>query len=99
MSLILLGHLTYKDMAAYQTYMELAGPIFMDHGVGVLINEPEPQFQTHPGGFDKVIGLEFRDRDHMKSFFAREDYAEAAVHRDKGADIQTMLVRRFQMPT
>ena len=48
---------------------------------------------------DKVVLLEFKDRDHFKHFFSQADYIEAAKVRDAASSISATVFERFEMPT
>jgi len=95
MSIFVFASAEYSDQEAYNRYVELSTPIFIREGVKVLGNDEDARFLGIPG--DKAVLLEFRDMDHVKTFFALPDYQEAAKHRDAGATMRTVTFRR--MPT
>jgi len=95
MSLLLFVTAEFHNKSEYDRYVELSTPIFLREGVNVIGNDEDAKFFDLPG--DKAVLLEFRDKDHMKHFFALPDYQEAAKHRDAGATMRMVRFRR--MPT
>ena len=94
MSIFLFNLIDIHDREEYDKYAALAGPIFMREGINILGNDEAPSFMNDLSA-DKVVLLEFRDRDHMKAFLALPDYVEAAKHRDAGTTMRIAIFRRF----
>jgi len=40
--------------------------------------------------------LEFRDKEHMKDFFALPDYIKAGIDRDASTTMKTIKFKRFK---
>lgn len=93
MSVFLFVTAEFHNKAEYDRYIELSTPIFIREGVKVLGNDESASFFDLPG--DKVVLLEFRDKAHVKQFFALPDYQAAAKHRDAGATMRMVRFRRF----
>ena len=95
MSTFVLAHFIIHDQAGYDRYVELATPIFMREGVKILANDTAPVAMTPNMKADKVVLLEFRDDAHYAQFFALEDYAAAAKHRNAASTLSAVKFERF----
>ena len=93
MSVFVFATAEYHDKLEYDRYVALSTPIFMREGVNVIGNDEGAKFFDLPG--DKAVLLEFRDKEHMKNFFALPDYEAAAKHRDAGATMRMVQFRRM----
>lgn len=97
MAIYLMSLIDIHDRVEYDKYAALAGPIFMREGVRVLGNDEAPSFMGDVQA-DKAVLLEFRDKAHLKAFFALSDYAEAAKHRDAGTTMRVTRFNKFEIP-
>ncbi len=97
MSILLFVTAEFHDKSEYDKYVELSTPIFLREGVNVIGNDESAKFFDLPG--DKAVLLEFRDKEHMKHFFALPDYQLAAKHRDAGATMRMVRFRRMPKAT
>ena len=98
MSTILVTLITFTDREEYAHYARMAGELFMREGVGIIVNDEEPDVVAGKIEADKVVVLEFRDDAHMNAVLGSDDYKAALVHREKAIRIRTLKVRRFPMP-
>ena len=87
------------DRRGYEHYVTTATPIFMREKVIVHASDNAPQALSPDMKADKVVLLEFKDRDHFKHFFSQADYIEAAKVRDAASSISATVFERFEMPT
>jgi len=87
------------DRPGYEHYVTTATPIFMREKVIVHASDNAPQALSPDMKADKVVLLEFKDRDHFKHFFSQADYIEAAKVRDAASSISATVFERFEMPT
>ncbi len=95
MTQFVLAFFTIHDRASYDRYAELATPIFIREGVKALANDEAPQVITPGIEADKVVLLEFRDKDHLRDFFALPDYIEATKFRDAATTMNVIQFERF----
>ena len=98
MSTIVVSLLTFTDRAEYDAHAAMAGQIFMREGVGIIVNDENPEVVAGELTVDKVVVLEFRDDDHMNAVLGSDDYKAAMVHREKAITLRSVRTRRFPMP-
>ena len=95
MSQFIYAQMEIHDRERYNLYMNAAKPIFIREGVKVHAADDAPRPSSADEQVDKVVLLEFRDKAHMKDFFALPDYVKAGIDRDAATTMKTMMFERF----
>lgn len=98
MSTIIVSFIEFTDRDHYATYASMAAKIFMREGVKVIVNDEDPTVVAGADPVEKVVVLEFRDDEHMKTVLGSDDYREAMVVRDQAIRLRSAKVQRFEMP-
>lgn len=96
MSHFIYAQMQIHDRERYALYMNAATPIFIREGVKVHAADDAPRPSSPEVKVDKVVLLEFRDKAHMKDFFALPDYIKAGIDRDASTTMNTMVFERFK---
>lgn len=96
MSQFIYAQMEIHDRKRYNLYMNAATPIFIREGVKVHAADDAPRPNSADVKVDKVVLLEFRDKAHMKDFFALPDYIKAGIDRDASTTMKTMVFERFK---
>ena len=99
MSTIIVSFLNFIDRDHYATYAAMAGKILMQGGVNIIVNDENPTVVAGDDSVDKVVVLEFRDDDHMKTVLGSDEYKAAMVFREKAIKMHSVKVDRFKMPS
>lgn len=86
-----LGFLRFKDADRYHTYSRALAPLLQAHGARLLAGDNHPLALAGPP-CDRVVLLEFADRDAALRLFESPEYARIAQDRDAGAHVQLQLV-------
>jgi uncharacterized protein (DUF1330 family) len=99
MSHYLCAMFNVHDWDLYNRYAERSAPIFIREGVKVLAADNNPRIDSVDNvSADRVVLLEFRDKNHMKHFFSLEDYQEVAKDRLNSSTGTVMNFEPFQIP-
>jgi uncharacterized protein (DUF1330 family) len=95
MAVYSIGLLKFKDIAAYRKYQAAFPAVFGKFKGKVVVADEAPVTQGDLS-FDKVVVLEFPDAAEAQRFATSPEYRAISVDRDKGADVQVLLVKGFE---
>jgi uncharacterized protein (DUF1330 family) len=93
MTVYIIAQLTFTHREHYDRYQARFADVFRKFKGNVLVADERPVVLEGPFERDKVVVLEFPDRDAAMQFQESSDYAEIAVERKAGADAVVVMVR------
>jgi uncharacterized protein (DUF1330 family) len=93
MTVYIIAQLKFTHRERYDRYQARFADVFPKFKGRVLVADERPQVLEGPFERDKVVVLEFPDRDAAMEFQESPEYAEIAVDRKAGADAVVVMVR------
>jgi uncharacterized protein (DUF1330 family) len=93
MSVYIIAQLKFTERALYERYQARFFEVFNKFKGRLLVADERPQVLEGPFERDKVVVLEFPDRQAAMEFQESTDYAEIAADRKAGADAVVVMVR------
>ena len=95
MTVYIIAQLKFTHRDIYDLYQARFADVFRKFKGRLLVAEEKPLVLEGAFERDKVVVLEFPDRDAAMEFQDSPEYAEIAVDRKAGADAVVVMVRGF----
>ena len=95
MTVYIIAQLKFTHRDIYDRYQARFADVFRKFKGKLLVAEEKPLVLEGAFARDKVVVLEFPDKDAAMEFQESPDYAEIAVDRKAGADAVVVMVRGF----
>ncbi len=92
---MIIAQLKFTDEARYRRYQNAFAPVFAKFNGRLVAAEEEAQVLEGDWPNDKVVILEFPDRDSAMTFQTSPEYQEIASDRVGGADATVLMVRSY----
>ena len=93
MSVYIIAQLKFTQRELYDRYQARFLDVFRKFKGRLLVADERPQVLEGPFERDKVVVLEFPDKQAAMEFQQSADYAEIAADRKAGADAVVLMVR------
>ena len=93
MSVYVVAQLRFKDEALYRRYQARFAVVFAGSGGRLLAADEAPSVLEGTWAQDKVVIMQFADRDLAQAFLASPAYQEISRDRRAGAETTALLVR------
>jgi uncharacterized protein (DUF1330 family) len=88
-----IAQLSIHNRDSYDRYAARFMPILLAHGGKLLAAEESPQTIEGQYERDKVVLMEFPDKDSFRAWAGSPEYQEISKDRRAGADTVTVLIR------
>jgi uncharacterized protein (DUF1330 family) len=93
-----IAQLTIHDRERYDRYANAFMPILHQYGGRLLAADEKPVRVEGEWDREKLVLMEFPDRDAFQTWSSSPEYREIASDRIAGADTVTILVRGLRLP-
>ncbi len=92
MAIYTIAQLAIHDRDRYQRYISAFLPVLTQYGGRVLAADDNPEVIDGPWHGDRVVLLEFPDRDSYVAWATSAEYQHIATDRTASADMVALLV-------
>ena len=98
MTVYAIAQLTIHDRQRYDRYADAFMPILRQYGGRLLAADEKPVRVEGEWDRQKLVLMEFPDREAFQTWVDSPEYREIAKDRLAGADTVTVLVRGLRLP-
>lgn len=98
MTVYAIAQLNIHDRESYDRYAGQFMPVITQYGGKLLAADEKPTPVEGTLDRQKVVIMEFPDKDAFFAFSGSPEYTEIAKHRHAGAETVTVLVRGLRLP-
>ncbi|QRF56487.1 DUF1330 domain-containing protein [Variovorax paradoxus] len=94
----IIAQLAFTDLEAYRRYQRAFPAVFARFDAQLLVADEAPEILEGEWPRDKVVVMQFEDKDAARAFQDDPGYAAIARDRKAGADAVVLLVEGLRLP-